>query len=68
MKAGQSRVLLTGATGGIGQAAAALLAKSGAALMLAGRSPARLAAQVRALPGGNTGAVQWQQADLTRPE
>lgn len=68
MKAAQSRVLLTGATGGIGQAAAALLARSGAALMLAGRSPARVAAQARALSRGDAQAVQWQQADLTRPE
>ena len=42
MKAAQARVLLTGAGGGIGQAVADTLAGAGAALMLAGRSPARL--------------------------
>lgn len=68
MKPAQSRVLLTGATGGIGEAAAALLVRSGASLMLAGRSPARLAALVRALSRASREPVPWQQADLTRPE
>jgi short-subunit dehydrogenase len=60
MKSAHARVLLTGANGGIGQAAAVALAEAGAALMLAGRSPARLAGLARSLPG----EVQWQQADL----
>ncbi|MDC6171373.1 SDR family NAD(P)-dependent oxidoreductase, partial [Paucibacter sp. XJ19-41] len=46
MKAAQARVLLTGACGGIGRAVADSLLQAGAALLLVGRSPARLAAQV----------------------
>ncbi|RZI95716.1 MAG: SDR family oxidoreductase [Variovorax sp.] len=70
MKAADARVLLTGATGGIGQAAAAELVNAGASLMLVGRSPARLAAQARALLRECTAAtkptVEWYAADLTR--
>ena len=65
MKAAQARVLLTGAGGGIGQAVADTLAGAGAALMLAGRSPARLSAQARALKQRMPGAqVDWHEADL----
>jgi short-subunit dehydrogenase len=70
MKAQQARVLLTGASGGIGQALATTLLRSGAALMLAGRSPARLAAQARALARhdrSNGAPVAWHAADLTQP-
>ena len=70
MKALEARVLLTGATGGIGQAAATELVNAGASLMLVGRSPARLAAQARALLRESTAAtrptVEWYAADLTR--
>ncbi|MDP9901842.1 SDR family oxidoreductase [Variovorax ginsengisoli] len=74
MKAKDARVLLTGATGGIGQAAAAALVGAGASVMLLGRSPARLAAQARALARTCTGAgahapppsIEWYAADLTR--
>lgn len=66
MKIDQARVLLTGATGGIGQAAAAALLARGASVMLSGRSPAKLAALTRQL--GSTGTAQsrihWHAADL----
>ena len=52
MKAAQARILLTGAGGGIGREAAAAFVRAGAAVMLAGRTPARLSAQARALGGG----------------
>ena len=48
MKAPLSRVVLTGATGGIGQAMAAALLRAGASVMLVGRSAASLSAQVLA--------------------
>lgn len=69
MKAADSRVLLTGASGGIGSAAARRLVQAGASVMLAGRSPARLAAQARALVrelGVERHRVEWYAADLTR--
>lgn len=74
MKAKDARVLLTGATGGIGQAAAAALVGAGASVMLLSRSPARLAAQARALARSCTGtgtdapppSIEWYAADLTR--
>jgi short-subunit dehydrogenase len=70
MKAADARVLLTGASGGIGRAVATALCDAGAAVMLSSRSPAGLAAQVRALApqhDGGTG-VAWHAADLTRSE
>jgi len=60
MKAAQSRIVLTGASGGIGRATADELARRGAALMLVGRSSAQLAAQARALGRQAT----WQVCDL----
>ncbi len=70
MKAKDARVLLTGASGGIGQAAAAALVAAGASVMLMGRSPARLAAQARALArdanGTTPATIEWYAADLTR--
>ena len=70
MKAVNARVLLTGASGGIGQAAAEALVLSGASVMLVGRSPARLATQARALmqnsPSETGPKVEWYATDLTR--
>ncbi|MGJ7573975.1 SDR family oxidoreductase [Variovorax sp. RB2P76] len=69
MKASASRVLFTGAGGGIGGAAVTMLVKAGASVMLVGRSPARLAAQARALVrdcGVERQRVEWYAADLTR--
>ncbi len=69
MKAVDARVLLTGASGGIGHAAAEALVLSGASGMLVGRSPARLATQARALmqnsPSDSEPKVEWYAADLT---
>lgn len=67
MKASQARVLLTGASGGIGQAAAVALAQAGASLLLTGRSPARLSAQARALQQRMPAVqVDWHEVDLQR--
>lgn len=70
MKAAVARVLLTGAGGGIGQAAAAALVGAGASVMLVGRSPAQLATQARTLLRESTASVkpqvEWYAADLTR--
>lgn len=72
MRTRDARVLLTGATGGIGQAAASALLRAGAAVLLQGRSPARLAAQARALQPDTSGAtgpkVAWHAADLAHHE
>lgn len=65
MRPQDARILLTGATGGIGQAGARLLARAGAKLMLAGRSPARLAAQARELQALHGDCASWREADLT---
>ncbi len=73
MKADQARVVLTGASGGIGRAVAAKLLHAGAAVMLVGRSAGRLAGQVRELtaelginPDGES-RIAWRVADLTLP-
>jgi len=66
MKAADARVLLTGATGGIGAACAHRLVAQGAAVMLTGRSPARLAALARGLHAAH-GRVEWHAADLSQP-
>ncbi|MDM0029721.1 SDR family oxidoreductase [Variovorax saccharolyticus] len=69
MKHSEARVLLTGASGGIGQAAARRLMTNGASVMLVGRSPARLAAQARTLVRECNVPrlqVEWYAADLTR--
>lgn len=65
MKPVDARVLLTGASGGIGREAAVALVRAGAAVLLAGRHPARLSAQARAL--GNEPRVTWAAADLADP-
>jgi short-subunit dehydrogenase len=56
MKAGDARVLLTGASGGIGRAAAQALQQAGARILGVGRSAAPA-------PGG----ADWVRADLTTP-
>lgn len=70
MKAANARVLLTGASGGIGQAIASVLVGAGASVMLVGRSAVALRAQALALRGESTAAikpqVEWYAADLTR--
>jgi short-subunit dehydrogenase len=68
MKACATRIVFTGATGGIGQAACNLLNRSGACLMLVGRSPARLSALARSLAreeAGSKDRIQWHACDLT---
>lgn len=65
MKPERSRVMITGATGGIGQAAAYRLAQAGAALMLVGRTPAALSAEAQSLAGIGSGDVRWLPVDLT---
>jgi short-subunit dehydrogenase len=55
MKAGDARVLLTGAAGGIGQAMAKALRGAGATVVGVGRRPG---------PAG----LPWVQADLTSPD
>ena len=67
MKAAQARVLLTGATGGIGQAMAAALVREGAAVMLAGRSSATLDALAQRMEPRRT-RVACQAADLAQPQ
>jgi short-subunit dehydrogenase len=71
MKAAHARVLLTGATGGIGRAIAVQLVRSGAAVMLVGRSAARLAGQSRELVASigkdpaDESRLAWRVADIT---
>ncbi|GAA4354490.1 hypothetical protein GCM10023165_45750 [Variovorax defluvii] len=70
MKAPDARVLLTGAYGGIGEATAAALARAGASLLLAGRSPPRLAAPSRMLLAGRNGdprRMAGRAGDLADP-
>jgi len=66
MRPPEARVLLTGATGGIGRAMAAHLLAEGAAVMLLGRSASRLAALGAELTGppGSAARITWHVADL----
>ena len=70
MELTNARILLTGATGGLGLALARELAGHGATLMLAGRDPTRLESTVTSLGGiGGTGCVAHSLcADLTLAE
>ncbi|MFN8164203.1 MAG: SDR family NAD(P)-dependent oxidoreductase [Solirubrobacterales bacterium] len=58
------RALLTGATGGLGQAIAKALAARGAIMLLSGRRPEALEALAAELPGGGHGVVP---SDLAEP-
>ena len=69
MKAIDARVLLTGASGGIGRAASRMLVEAGACVMLVGRSPERLFEQARALKAKSDFAskqpqIEWYAANL----
>jgi len=68
MKARDARIVLTGASGGIGRAAATAFVQAGASVLLVGRGPAQLATQARDLAhhcGGIAPRVAWHAADLT---
>jgi short-subunit dehydrogenase len=65
MKLDGARVLITGASGGLGRAIASDLAEHGARLTLSGRSRERLEAARAGLRGGGHAVVP---ADLARPE
>jgi short-subunit dehydrogenase len=64
MQLNNARILLTGATGGLGQALARQLAANGASLLLAGRDAGRLAELSASLGAGHSSV----RADLDRPE
>ena len=64
MQLNNARILLTGATGGLGEAMARQFAAAGARLLLVGRDEAKLAALAAILGAGHSSVV----ADLTRPE
>jgi short-subunit dehydrogenase len=63
MRIAQARVLVTGATGGIGRALAIELHRRGAAIMLVARDPAALREMVQAL-GGESDRLASHAADL----
>jgi short-subunit dehydrogenase len=67
LKPASARIVLTGATGGIGGQAAAAFVRAGAAVLLVGRSPAKLSALARSLKGaiaGSEGRMAWLVSDL----
>jgi short-subunit dehydrogenase len=71
MKASDARVLLTGASGGIGRSVADALLAAGASLLVAGRDGVRLQRLVGTLAEGHPKAADrlaWQRADLDREE
>lgn len=65
MQLGDSRALVTGASGGLGRAIARELADHGAHVVLSGRGRERLEASLAELPDGGHEIVP---ADLSRPE
>lgn len=68
MNPASARVLLTGATGGIGRAMARALLDAGASLLLSARSPERLAELAAELADpAAPGRVAWHAADLADP-
>ncbi len=67
MKAADARVVLTGASGGIGLAVAQALLAAGACVLLVGRDAARLQQLLATLAERHPGAADrlaWQRADL----
>lgn len=66
MQLNGARILLTGASGGLGQALAKTLAEAGASLLLVGRDEAKLAALAVNLAGGGQ-AVATLVVDLNQP-
>lgn len=64
MQLNETRILLTGATGGLGQALAIQLAATGARVLLAGRDAGKLAELTARLGHGHSSV----RADLTQPE
>ena len=67
MNPSEARIVLTGATGGIGREAAAAFIGAGASVLLVARSPAQLSALSRSLQATATGSaprIAWQAADL----
>ncbi len=58
-------MVITGATDGIGRAAAARFVALGAHTVLVGRNPAKAEAAARALQGAGAGTVSWEVADLS---
>lgn len=68
MQLNNARILLTGASGGLGQELARQLAAAGAQLLLAGRDASRLAAVSSSLAGQGASQLSTVRADLTRPE
>jgi len=66
MQLNGARILLTGASGGLGQALAKTLAQEGASLLLVGRDQKKLAALAVDLAGGGQ-AVATLAVDLNQP-
>lgn len=66
MQLNGARILLTGASGGLGQALATALADAGANLLLAGRDQPRLAALAIRLAGGGR-SITTLAVDLNQP-
>lgn len=68
MNLANARILLTGASGGLGGALASELAAAGATLLLAGRDTARLAELAAGLPADGGRRHSMVRTDLARPE
>ncbi len=66
MRLNDARILLTGASGGLGQALAQALAREGASLLLVGRDQNKLAALALGLPGGAR-SIATLAVDLNQP-
>ena len=67
MQLNQARILLTGASGGLGQELARQLTQAGASVLLAGRDAQRLA-MISAELAGQGARVSSVRADLNQPE
>ncbi len=71
MKINESRAVITGAAGGLGQALSEALLKAGAAVMLVGRSERKLdelSRQLQRITGVDASRIATQVADLTRAD